>query len=93
MPCFTDGGISICKPTIKITKVGISFCPTCKSRRKFFGWFQDWYGWHITCLKCGDQWQDGERLERPFMPKWRQKSIESAKRMMREASRLLAGEK
>lgn len=53
-------------------------CPTCKKKRYFWSWFQDWYGWESTCLKCGDRWQDGERCERPFRPRWRKESVKSA---------------
>ena len=55
-------------------------CPTCKRRTQFWGWFQEWYGWHITCLSCGDAWQDGEMLPRPFCPGWRRDRIVAAKK-------------
>lgn len=54
-------------------------CPTCKRRTFFYSWYQVWYGWSETCLNCGDAWNDGERAERPFKPKWRQESIAHAK--------------
>lgn len=60
------------------------YCPTCEKRTTFYGLFQDWYGWLITCLTCGDRWQDGEMLPRPFERGWREKSVERAKRAMRE---------
>lgn len=56
-------------------------CPVCQRRTTMFGWAQRWYGWHLTCLSCGDSWQDGERLPRPFCPRWRQESIRRAKRL------------
>ena len=59
-------------------------CPTCKRKTFFVAFFQEWYGWDSTCLKCGERWTDGEMHERPFMPKWRQKSIESEKRAWRK---------
>jgi hypothetical protein len=40
------------------------------------GWFVEWYGSEWTCAGCGDSWADGERLERPFAPGWRRRSIE-----------------
>lgn len=61
-------------------------CPTCSRRTYFAQWFTPWYGWDSTCLRCGDSWQDGEREQRPFMPKWRQKSIDSAKVRWRRAT-------
>lgn len=59
----------------------VMFCPTCKRRRRFYGWFQEWYGWTITCCHCGDKWADGERLERPFVR--REKSAKPARRAWR----------
>jgi hypothetical protein len=55
-------------------------CPTCKKERYSLTVSQEWYGVRTICLKCGEQWGDGERMERPFMPKWRQKSIEEARK-------------
>lgn len=63
-------------------------CLTCAKRRTFFGWFQEWYGWHVTCLGCGDQWEDGEMLERPFMRGWRAKNIETAKNLRKRLAGL-----
>lgn len=60
-----------------------NFCPTCDKRTFFVAFFQDWYGWASTCLRCGDRWQDGEFCERPFMRGWRKKSIEAAKKTFR----------
>ena len=54
--------------------------PTCKRPRRTLAQFQEWYGWTITCAGCGDTWQDGERMERPFEPGWRRKAIEAARR-------------
>lgn len=56
------------------------FCQTEEADRPMYGWFQDWYGWEVTCLGCGDRWQDGERGERPFMRGWRKDSIAKAMR-------------
>lgn len=54
-------------------------CPTCRVRRTFVCFAYAWYGWHVTCLGCGDAWQDGEMMPRPFAPRWREKSIASAR--------------
>jgi len=53
-------------------------CPTCGEKADAFEWFQEWYGWHSTCLKCGDQWQDGELCPRPFRRGWRRENIANA---------------
>lgn len=54
-------------------------CPTCARQRRAIANFQEWYGWDVTCAGCGDSWQDGHMLERPFMPGWRRKNIEQAR--------------
>lgn len=54
-------------------------CPTCERPRRMLAWFVEWYGTTLTCAGCGDQWSDGEMLERPFAPGWRRKSIEHAR--------------
>lgn len=88
MPCHVirDGnGIGfICRPTIEEQKVKIQRCPTCKKRRKFYAYFQEWYGWTMTCLGCGEMWADGEMLGRPFMPGWRKDNIRRAKKRIAE---------
>lgn len=51
-------------------------CPSCeRAEAQFYGWFQEWYGWHLTCLECGEQFADGEWLERPWCAGWREHNI------------------
>lgn len=58
-------------------------CPTCQ-RRTFFVWrHTPWYGSDDTCLRCGEEWQDGERSERPFAPRWRERNKEAARKLYR----------
>lgn len=57
----------------------VLWCWTCQGRRTCMTRFQEWYGWRGTCLACGERWEDGQQLERPFMPRWRQKSIAEAR--------------
>lgn len=60
-------------------------CPTCKKRTRFFGWFQEWYGWELTCLSCGEVFHGEEgRAERPFMRGWRKLSIQRAWKLARK---------
>lgn len=40
-----------------------------------------YYGPHFTCCHCGDQWGDGELMERPFRPGWRDENTARAKRL------------
>lgn len=69
-------------------------CPICERARFFVGFFTEWYGWHVVCLRCGDQWEDGEMLSRPFKPRWRQESVEWARKTYRRhRDRLKEGEK
>lgn len=58
-------------------------CPTCKRRTFFVGFYTPWYGIDVTCLKCGDSWQDDEMLDRPFCRGWRKDAIERVKRRWR----------
>jgi len=64
------------------TWCAVNQCPTCKRPRRMLGRSQEWYGTTWTCAGCGDKWQDGERLERPFSPGWRRKSIERARKIL-----------
>ena len=51
-------------------------CPSCKRKKaQFYGWFQEWYGWTLTCLECGEMFADGEWLDRPWEPGWREENI------------------
>lgn len=54
-------------------------CPDCKKRTRMLGFFQDWYGWDCTCLRCGRGFSDGEWMPLPFMRGARPKSIAAAK--------------
>lgn len=71
--------IHICWSRKDQEKVSISLCPTCKKRRRFYSWFQEWYGWNSTCTGCGDVWTDGEQHDRPFERGWRKENIKQAK--------------
>lgn len=76
----------ICLTNIAMMQRGRRYCPTCSRRCPTLEWFQEWYGWHTTCLRCGDQWQNGELLPRPFCPRWRERNIREALRRWREWS-------
>lgn len=68
--------IHICYSRKDMEEVWVMRCPSCKRRKaKFYGWFQEWYGWHNTCLECGEQFADGKWLERPWCPGWREENI------------------
>ncbi len=57
----------------------VNHCPVCARPRRMLGHFVEWYGTTWTCAGCGDSWQDGERLERPFAPGWRQQTVRQAR--------------
>lgn len=57
----------------------IIYCPTCKTRRRFYVWAQDWYDPIATCCTCGDRWSAGERMTRPFARGWREESAKKAR--------------
>jgi hypothetical protein len=58
-------------------------CPTCEKRTYFLWRHTPWYGVDDTCLRCGEEWQDGERSERPFMPRWRDRRKARARQLFR----------
>lgn len=60
----------------------VNYCPTCKRLRRMACKFQEWYGAAVTCAGCGEQWTDGEMLDRPFAPGWRKKNIEQARKQL-----------
>jgi hypothetical protein len=45
--------------------------------------FQDWYGWRTVCLTCGDEWMDGEMVERSFIRGWRKDNVKRARARMK----------
>jgi len=56
-------------------------CPVCKRRRRhviYYDW-SPYYAPRIQCVACGDQWEDGELLARPFRRGWRKEAIAKAK--------------
>ena len=63
-------------------------CPTEGVTRRFAASDALWYGPTWTCLGCGDSWGDGERLERPFKPRWRAEAKGRARRLWAEGVRL-----
>lgn len=64
--------------SVLITRVK---CPTCDKVRAILTMSQEWYGCRSICLRCGEQWGDGERLPRPFARGWRKQSVEEARKI------------
>lgn len=61
-------------------------CPDCGRSSFFVGFFTEWYGWDITCLRCGRSFADGEWLPLAFMRGSREKAIAAAKRRYRRTA-------
>ena len=83
----------ICEPILHIhapqpdrTEVKEIWCPNCGASREMLAEHVPWYGWGLTCLSCGDAWEDGERLPRPFKPRWREESITRAQERLAQAA-------
>ena len=54
---------------------GITDAPMCVGEAG-----SPWYSPTVYCTLCGDAWGDGEMMERPFRPRWRQERIAEALR-------------
>jgi hypothetical protein len=66
--------VHIYAPPVRLF-AAVNECPTCERSRRMLGAHAEWYGTTWTCAGCGDSWDDGERLERPFAKGWRQRRI------------------
>lgn len=66
----------------------ITYCPTCKQRRRFAVSDELWYGRRQTCCGCGDTWTDGQRNPRPFCRGWRVTAIARARQEYADAGPL-----
>jgi len=80
---MTEGAIHIYAPKTARWELKRRKCPVCLKRANILYEFYEWYGWHVTCLRCGDQWEDGELLSRPFRPGWRKENIARAKERLK----------
>ena len=74
-----ERGMHISRPRWTEWSKRRGMCPCCLSRRTMVGLYQEWYGWMVTCLGCGDRWNDGELMPRPFCRGWRQDNIKVAR--------------
>ena len=61
-------------------------CPTCEKPTEMVErWDGAWYGTTLMCRECCDQWQDGERLPRPFARNWKRDRSERIERLAASA--------
>lgn len=75
--------IHVLRPEVTQKAIRSATCPDCGKRTRMMGFFQDWYGWHSTCLRCGRQWDDGEWLPLEFRRGVRADNIARAKERWR----------
>jgi hypothetical protein len=76
-------GSAICNGQLEKVWIAKGYCPTCKKDRYFFREVWEWYGLYDTCLKCGEKYFEGDRMDRPFCPGWRKHNIKKAKQLYR----------
>lgn len=80
------GYVHIHAPEVTDKAITATVCPDCKKRTRMIQFFQDWYGWHSTCLRCGRQWDGGEWLQLDFRRGVRADNIRRAKQRWRNLS-------
>jgi hypothetical protein len=66
---------------VEQTRRIFDLCPTCKRKTRKWGELEAYFGWFVTCTVCGEAWQDGEMLPRPFERGWRARQAEWARRL------------
>lgn len=86
MTCRNLGGAIVCGPPPGVYYRKISHCPICERRRRtVIRWDGAWYGTTVYCA-CGDRWQDGELVPRPFRKGWRKEAQQSFRAMWDNAA-------
>jgi hypothetical protein len=92
-PCIEVApGVTVCRsPYVRTCR----WCVTCQRPRPMAGTYGLWYGAYLICLACGDSYSDefcGTRHEvrepREFARNWKDKNLEAARRMWRNAAPL-----
>ena len=59
------------------------YCADCKKKSYFVNFYEEWYGWSGTCLRCGRSYDDGYLVPFEFYRYARRDSIQSAKKRWR----------
>ena len=88
--------MSICAPALDEVAIMHGRCPCCKKPRARFlrMSYGPYYGGDLTCLYCGDGWNEEGRKERPLYRYWRRDSIAYARKTIaryRKARELVRG--
>ena len=82
-------GVHICRPPITWLR-RVAVCPVCHIRGRIVGMSQEWYDTQWTCCNCGDAWEGGELLPRPFARGWRAAAKARARQRWADAPSLNA---
>lgn len=77
------GHVYIHAPPVVDMAITATVRPDCEKRTRMIQFFQEWYGWHSTCLRCGRQWDGGEWLALDFRRGVRADNIRIAKKRWR----------
>lgn len=80
------GGLTICRPDDRFLRKEIRRCPVCECKTEMVARYEAYYDTTVHCCKCGDSWQGGELLERPFARGWRKQAVKAHRRMWDRAS-------
>ncbi|MEE9598564.1 MAG: hypothetical protein V3V96_17455 [Acidiferrobacterales bacterium] len=83
--------VHICAPSPESVRLVRVRCPTCERRTYFVASTYEWYAGDMTCLACGDSWNEDGRAVHPFERGWRGKSIAAARRFYRRYRGLTGG--
>lgn len=60
--------ITICWTHIDAMQRWRRYCPTCRRVTTQVGWRQEWYGWHVTCLRIEMSCRTTRRMAPPQLP-------------------------
>jgi hypothetical protein len=71
--------IHVHAPKPSKTEVVKFHCSNCDCAREGLAEYTEWYGYELTCLNCGDVYDEDGRRERPFERGWRKKSVDAAR--------------
>lgn len=78
--------VHIYRPAATDVRIERHPCPSCGERpAPFVITRYEWHGPRGTCLRCGDEWSDGHRLDRPFARGWREANKRRARQHYRTA--------
>ena len=74
---------AICAPAPFAVTLNRFACPTCGRRVYGVESRYEWYGPFLTCLRCGEQYHEDGRADRPFARGWRERNKRNARKHYR----------